>query len=43
MITWSTFTAEPFYAAMGFRKLGLVDVPLDLAISFPAVEMMRKL
>lgn len=41
MVTWSTFTAEPFYAAQGFVRRGVIDVPLDAGISFPAVEMIR--
>lgn len=43
MVCWSTFTAEPFYAAQGFRRLRLIEVPLDQAISFPAAEMERAL
>lgn len=35
----STLTAEPFYGAMGFERLGAVTVPLGPAIDFPAIEM----
>ena len=37
----STRTAVPFYAAIGFRVLGPVDVPLRAGIVFPAVRMIR--
>ena len=43
MICWSTFTAEPFYAAMGFARKGVIEVPLDAGITFPAVAMERML
>ena len=39
----STRTAEKFYASMGFRKVGLVEVPLRPGIAFPAVQMVRDL
>ena len=35
----STRTAEPFYASLGFRKIGLIEVPLRPGITFPAVQM----
>jgi GNAT superfamily N-acetyltransferase len=35
----STWTAVPFYGAMGFRELGPVEVPLRPGIVFPAVRM----
>jgi GNAT superfamily N-acetyltransferase len=35
----STRTAVPFYAALGFRVVGEVDVPLRPGIVFPAVQM----
>lgn len=38
---WSTFTAVPFYAAMGFREVGPIEVPLRRGITFPAVRMVR--
>lgn len=40
-VCWSTFTAEPFYAALGFQRQKVIAVPLDAGISFPAVEMTR--
>lgn len=39
MECWSTYTAEPFYQAMGFEPLGLLDVPLAPGITFPAQRM----
>lgn len=38
---WSTYTAVPFYEAMGFRPIGPIDVPLGPGISFPSVRMIR--
>lgn len=35
----STRTAVPFFAALGFRPLHPVDVPLAPGIRFPAVRM----
>ena len=35
----STLGAVPFYAAMGFRKVGQIDVRLAPGILFPAVQM----
>ena len=40
-VCWSTFTAEPFYASLGFERQKVIEVPLDAGISFPAVEMTR--
>ncbi|WP_371810250.1 GNAT family N-acetyltransferase [Ruegeria sp. HKCCD8929] len=40
---WSTFTAEPFYAAMGFRSEGPMEVALQPGISFPAIRMRQSL
>ena len=39
----ATRTAEPFYAAMGYRRLGEITVELRPGISFPAVQMQRRL
>jgi N-acetylglutamate synthase-like GNAT family acetyltransferase len=39
----STRTAVPFYAALGFRALHEVEVPLAPGIQFPAVRMMRQI
>lgn len=35
----STRTAVPFYASLGFRAVGAIDVPLRAGIVFPAVQM----
>lgn len=43
LLCWSTRTAAPFYAALGFRALGAIEVPLAPGIVFPAIEMERKL
>lgn len=40
---WSTFTAVPFYRAMGFETLGDIEVPLAPGISFPSKRMLRRL
>lgn len=37
----STRTAVPFYAALGFRSVGEIEVPLAPGIGFPAVRMVR--
>ena len=37
----STRTAEPFYAAQGFKSLGPVDLALAPGIVFPAIPMRR--
>lgn len=39
----STLTAVPFYASLGFRALGAVEIPLAPGIRFPAVEMQKTL
>ncbi|MGL4238188.1 GNAT family N-acetyltransferase [Tabrizicola sp.] len=39
----STKTAVPFYQALGFRPLHMVEVPLAPGIVFPAVRMMADL
>jgi GNAT superfamily N-acetyltransferase len=36
----STRSAVPFYAALGFRAIGPVEVPLRPGIVFPAVRML---
>lgn len=36
---WSTYTAERFYGSLGFVRLGLMEVPLQAGITFPAVRM----
>ena len=37
----STLTAEPFYAALGFRKVADINVHLCPGVAFPAVHMQR--
>lgn len=37
---WSTFTAERFYASLGFETIGPIDVPLQPGITFPSLRMM---
>lgn len=37
----STLTAVPFYAALGFKALGPVAVPMLPGLSFPAIRMTR--
>jgi GNAT superfamily N-acetyltransferase len=39
----ATFRGEPFYAAAGFRRIGLIEVEMGQGISLPAVEMERGL
>ncbi|WP_299730169.1 GNAT family N-acetyltransferase [uncultured Tateyamaria sp.] len=43
MECWATRTAVPFYKAVGFVQVGLIDVPLAEGIVFPSVRMMREL
>lgn len=40
---WSTRTAEPFYAAMGFVTQGAIDIELRPGIIFPALRMSMRL
>ncbi len=40
---WSTRTAEPFYAALGFAAEGPMEVSLAPAVRFPAVRMRLRL
>lgn len=39
----STRTAERFYAAMGFERMGEVIVPMGPGVDFPAIAMRRDL
>ena len=43
MDVMSTRTAVPFYQSMGFTVLGPIDVQLRKAISFPAIQMQRRI
>jgi len=38
---YSTFPAEPFYAAFGFERVAQVEIPLPEDLLFPAVLMRR--
>lgn len=40
---FSTLTAEPFYAALGFTKTADISIPLAPGIDFPAIDMERPL
>jgi N-acetylglutamate synthase-like GNAT family acetyltransferase len=39
----STFAAENFYKALGFRTVAGADIPLDSEVSFPALLMQHAL
>ena len=39
----STLTAVPFYAALGFRPIGEIEIQLRPGIVFPAVRMVAEL
>lgn len=41
MECWSTYTAVPFYTAMGFDVVGPIDVPMGQGIALPAVRMQQ--
>jgi len=43
MECWATLTAEPFYASVGFERIGPMTVQLQGAIDFPAIRMQRAL
>lgn len=43
MECWATRTAVPFYKAVGFAEVGLIDVQLAGGISFPSVRMTQDL
>ncbi len=43
MLCQSTFTAEAFYGALGFRRQSLIEIELRAGIVFPAVMMMADL
>ena len=38
---WASLNGEPFYAALGFRRLGLIQTPMPGEVLFPAVRMER--
>ena len=39
----STLTAVPFYARLGFREIGPIEIRLRPGIDFPAVRMLKNL
>lgn len=39
----ATRTAVPFYQALGFVPLGPIEIPLRAGISFPAIQMQRRM
>ena len=39
MMCQSTLPAEAFYAAAGFRRLGVIDVQMGPGVVLPAIEM----
>ncbi len=38
---YSSLNGEGFYAALGFRRLALIETPMPGGVSFPAVRMER--
>jgi GNAT superfamily N-acetyltransferase len=38
---WASLNGESFYAALGFRRLGRIEVPMPGGVRFPAVRMER--
>ncbi|MEA3066443.1 MAG: hypothetical protein QOJ27_2904 [Sphingomonadales bacterium] len=38
---WASLNGEPFYAALGFRRLERIETPMAGGIRFPAVRMER--
>lgn len=40
---YASLNAEPFYAALGFRRIALVSVPVGPDLLFPSVHMIRAL
>jgi GNAT superfamily N-acetyltransferase len=43
MKSQATLTGEPFYAAAGFRRVGMIDVEMGPGNMLPAVDMEREL
>jgi GNAT superfamily N-acetyltransferase len=41
MMCQSTLPAEPFYAAAGFRRIGLIEIEMGPGVRLPAVAMQR--
>jgi N-acetylglutamate synthase-like GNAT family acetyltransferase len=40
---WASLNGEPFYAALGFRRLERIETPMPGGVRFPAVRMERAL
>ena len=40
---WSSLNGEAFYAAMGFERVGPIDVPMGPDLTFPSIRMRRPL
>lgn len=38
---WSSFNGEAFYAALGFDRVGVIDVDMGQGVSLPSVLMRR--
>lgn len=38
---YSSLNGEPFYAALGFRRLELIETPMPGGVRFPAIRMER--
>jgi N-acetylglutamate synthase-like GNAT family acetyltransferase len=38
---WSSLNGEPFYRALGFTRLALIEVPMAPGMSLPSVHMRR--
>ena len=38
---FSSLNGEPFYAALGFERIGLIEVPMGPGLAFPSVHMKR--
>jgi predicted N-acetyltransferase YhbS len=39
--TQATLNGEPFYAALGFERVGPIDVPMGPGLDFPSILMRR--
>jgi hypothetical protein len=38
---YSSLNGEPFYAALGFRRLKRIETPMPGGVRFPAIRMER--
>jgi GNAT superfamily N-acetyltransferase len=39
LICYASLNAEPFYASLGFRRVGLIHVAIGKQVTFPSVHM----